>query len=154
SSEELKVKPAPGRKTTTIDHSCHTTKPRNSQAMDQARLRLAMARPPPFHCAVSSASHPCSHRPRVPVIAAPAASADADVVPVAVLPVRSALISNLPVAPLMNQHYERSISGPVTRCDIAVTFPSPPCGWIVRCPFRHPPRPHVETIVQYVDTAA
>src|SRR6059058_3331143 len=55
-SEVLKVNPAAGSWTTTMDHSCHTTKPRNSAKMDQFRLRRAMERPLDSHCSLFSAS--------------------------------------------------------------------------------------------------
>ncbi len=49
-------KPAAGSITTVIDHSCQTTKPRNSQKIDQRRLRPAIARPSPSHWTWSSGS--------------------------------------------------------------------------------------------------
>src|SRR6476469_9238094 len=62
-SEVEKVKPAAGSWTTTMDHSCQTTKPRNSAKMDQFRLRRAMARPAASHCSLSSASQLAIQRP-------------------------------------------------------------------------------------------
>ena len=41
----VRSKPAAGSWTATIDHSCHTTKPRNSQKIDQRRFVPAIARP-------------------------------------------------------------------------------------------------------------
>lgn len=43
-------KPAAGSDTTTTDHSCHTTNPRNSAKIDHRRLRAAMALPFSAHC--------------------------------------------------------------------------------------------------------
>ncbi|CAH0327316.1 hypothetical protein SRABI128_05982 [Microbacterium sp. Bi128] len=72
------LKPAEGSWTTTIDHSCQTTKPRNSAKMDQFRLRRAIERPADSHCSLFSASQLAIQRPgrwsrvRVPpVLAAP-----------------------------------------------------------------------------------
>src|SRR3954453_7611152 len=62
-SEVEKVKPAAGSWTTTMDHSCQTTKPRNSAKMDQLRLRRAMARPAVSHCSLFSASQLAIQRP-------------------------------------------------------------------------------------------
>src|SRR6476661_7244085 len=69
------LKPAEGSWTTTIDHSCQTTKPRNSAKMDQFRLRRAIERPVDSHCSLFSASQLAIQRPgrwsrvRVPVAA-------------------------------------------------------------------------------------
>src|SRR5687768_7365045 len=62
-SEVLKVKPAAGSWTTTIDHSCQTTKPRNSAKMDQLRFLRAMERPRLSHCCLFSASQFAIQRP-------------------------------------------------------------------------------------------
>src|SRR6187431_1582752 len=60
-----KVKPAAGSCTTTIPHSCQTMKPRNSAKIDQRRLRVATARPPPSHCSAFSGSQFSMLRPAV-----------------------------------------------------------------------------------------
>src|SRR5689334_18428304 len=62
-SEVLNVNPAAGSWTTTIDHSCQTTKPRNSAKMDQLRLRRAMERPCDSHWCLFSASQLAIQRP-------------------------------------------------------------------------------------------
>src|SRR5690349_8504719 len=62
-SDVEKVKPAAGSWTTTMDQSCHTTKPRNSAKMDQFRLRRAMERPADSHCSLFSASQLAIQRP-------------------------------------------------------------------------------------------
>src|SRR5215207_1725450 len=62
-SDVEKVKPAAGSWTTTMDQSCHTTKPRNSAKMDQYRLRFAMERPVDSHWSLFSASQLPIQRP-------------------------------------------------------------------------------------------
>src|SRR6478609_7043288 len=62
-SEVLKVNPAAGSWTTTMDHSCQTTKPRNSAKMDQLRLRRAIERPWDSHWCLFSASQLAIQRP-------------------------------------------------------------------------------------------
>src|SRR5688500_13436097 len=62
-SDVLKVKPAPGSWTTTMDQSCQTTKPRNSAKMDQLRLRRAIERPWDSHWCLFSASQLAIQRP-------------------------------------------------------------------------------------------
>ena len=53
-SPVLRSNPASGSVTATIDHSCHTTKPRNSAKIDQLRLRRAIGRPTVSHWVSSS----------------------------------------------------------------------------------------------------
>src|SRR5215218_816326 len=62
-SEVESVKPAAGSWTTTMDQSCHTTKPRNSAKIDQLRLRRAMVRPADSHCSLFSATQLAIQRP-------------------------------------------------------------------------------------------
>src|SRR5687768_16655304 len=62
-SDVVKVNPAAGSWTTTMDQSCQTTKPRNSAKMDQFRLRRAMVRPADSHCSLFSASQLAIQRP-------------------------------------------------------------------------------------------
>src|SRR5690606_22839995 len=69
-----KVNPAAGSDTTTIDHSCQTTKPRNSAKIDQPRFRRAMARPWPSHCTWSSGFQWSIQRPGLVTSAAAGAA--------------------------------------------------------------------------------
>src|SRR5919112_736010 len=62
-SDVEKLNPAAGSWTTTMDQSCHTTKPRNSAKIDQLRLRRAMVRPADSHCCLFSASQLAIQRP-------------------------------------------------------------------------------------------
>ena len=83
------VKPAVGSRTATMLQSCQTTKPRNSAKIDHTRLRLAIARPGPSHCARFSGSHPSIQRPRR--CTSPAASGRAPTAVPGVAPVGGAV---------------------------------------------------------------
>ena len=62
-SAVVSSKPADGSITTTMLHSCQTTKPRNSAKIDQPRFRLAIRLPWDCQNAGSSGVHPSSQRP-------------------------------------------------------------------------------------------
>jgi hypothetical protein len=57
-------KPARGIETTTMLHSCHTEKPRNSAKIEGHRFRRAIARPFPAQNEESSGSQTSIQRPR------------------------------------------------------------------------------------------
>lgn len=83
-----------------MDPSCHTTSPRDSQVMDQARLRLAMARKTLFHCFSSSAFQWWSQRPRVRFSGAPVSVAALLLMAL----ICCAVMTNLPVAVLCENY--------------------------------------------------